>query len=146
MMELDLIYPKHEEKHPKMEHNTSNKFECIFSSIDILKSNSIMLKNLEGSTLGIWSAHGEGKFNFKNQKVNVAAKFHYDEYPANPNGSEFSAAAVCSDDGRHLAIMPHLERSIFSWNWAHYPSDREDEISPWILPFQNARNWLEENA
>ena len=146
MMELDLIYPKHEEKHPKMEHNTSNKFECIFSSIDILKSNSIMLKNLEGSTLGIWSAHGEGKFNFKNQKVNVAAKFHYDEYPANPNGSEFSAAAVCSDDGRHLAIMPHLERSIFSWNWAHYPSDRKDEISPWILPFQNARNWLEENA
>ena len=105
-----------------------------------------MLKNLEGSTLGIWSAHGEGKFNFKNQRVNIAAKFHYDEYPANPNGSEFSAAAVCSDDGRHLAIMPHLERSIFSWNWAHYPSDREDEISPWILPFQNARNWLEENA
>ena len=146
MMELDLLYPNQKQKHPKMGHNTSNKFECTFSSIDILKSNSIMFKNLEGSTLGIWSAHGEGKFNFKNQKVNIAAKFHYEEYPANPNGSEYSAAAICSDDGRHLAMMPHLERSIFSWNWAHYPSDRNDKISPWILPFHNARLWLEENA
>ena len=146
MMELDLLYPNQKVKHPKMDHNSSNKFECTFSSIDILESNSIMLKNLEGSTLGIWSAHGEGKFDFKNQKVNIAAKFHYNDYPANPNGSEFSAAAICSDNGRHLAMMPHLERSIFSWNWAHYPSERKDKISPWILPFQNARIWLEENA
>ena len=89
--------------------------------------------------------YGE-KFNFKNQKVNIAAKFHYDDYPANPNGSEQAAAAVCSNNGRHLAIMPHLERSIFPWNWAHYPSDRKDKISPWILTFYNARLWLEENA
>ena len=146
MMELDILYPNKKEDHPKMEHNDSNKFECTFSSIDIIKSNSIMLQNLEGSTLGIWSAHGEGKFNFKNQNVNIAAKFHYNDYPANPNGSELSAAAICSDDGRHLAIMPHLERSIFPWNWAHYPSGRNDKISPWILPFYNARMWLEENA
>ena len=146
MMELDILYPNKKEHHPKMEHNDSNKFECTFSSIDIIKSNSIMLQNLEGSTLGIWSAHGEGKFNFKNQNVNIAAKFHYKDYPANPNGSELSAAAICSDDGRHLAIMPHLERSIFPWNWAHYPSGRNDKISPWILPFYNARMWLEENA
>ena len=146
MMELDILYPNKKEHHPKMEHNDSNKFECTFSSIDIIKSNSIMLQNLEGSTLGIWSAHGEGKFNFKNQNVNIAAKFHYNDYPANPNGSELSAAAICSDDGRHLAIMPHLERSIFPWNWAHYPSGRNDKISPWILPFYNARMWLEENA
>ena len=146
MMELDLIYPDKKENHPKMEHNDSNKFECIFSSIDIQESNSIMLKGLEGSILGIWSAHGEGKFNFKNENINIAAKFHYDDYPANPNGSDHSAAAICSDDGRHLAIMPHLERSIFPWNWAHYPSERNDKISPWILPFYNARKWLEENA
>ena len=146
MMELDLLYQNQKENHPKMEHNYSNKFECTFSSIDILKSNSIMLNNLEGTTLGIWSAHGEGKFNFKDQKVNIAAKFHYDGYPANPNGSDLSAAAICSEDGRHLAIMPHLERSIFPWNWAHYPKERNDKISPWILPFYNARKWLEENA
>ena len=146
MMELDLIYPNLKDRHPKMEHNDSKKFECIFSTIDIQKTNSIMLNNLEGSSLGIWSAHGEGKFNFKNQKVNIAAKFHYNDYPANPNGSEQSAAAICSNNGRHLAIMPHLERSIFPWNWAHYPVDRKDKISPWILPFYNARMWLEENA
>ena len=146
MMELDLLYPNEKENHPKMEHNHSNKFECTFSSIDILKSNSIMLNNLEGTTLGIWSAHGEGKFNLNNKKVNIAAKFHYNEYPGNPNGSDMSTAAICSKDGRHLAIMPHLERSIFPWNWAHYPRERNDKISPWILPFYNARKWLEENA
>tara|TARA_B100000287_G_scaffold415664_1_gene449511 strand:+ start:6196 stop:9843 length:3648 start_codon:yes stop_codon:yes gene_type:complete len=146
MMELDLLYPNNKGHHPKMKHNDSNKFECTFSSIDIIKSNSIMLQSLEGSTLGIWSAHGEGKFNFKNQNINVAAKFHYNDYPANPNGSELAAAAICSKDGRHLAIMPHLERSIFPWNWAHYPCERKDKISPWILPFYNARMWLEENA
>jgi phosphoribosylformylglycinamidine synthase len=146
MMELDLLYPNDKKNHPKMEHNHSNKFECTFSSIDILKSNSIMLNNLEGTTLGIWSAHGEGKFNLNNKKVNIAAKFHYNDYPGNPNGSDMSTAAICSKDGRHLAIMPHLERSIFPWNWAHYPKERNDKISPWILPFYNARKWLEENA
>ncbi len=146
MMELDLLYPQLKEKHPKMVENESSKFECTFVSLDIIKSNSIMLNGLEGSSLGIWSAHGEGKFNFKNQKINIAAKFKYDDYPGNPNGSEFSAAAISSNDGRHLAMMPHLERSVFPWNWPHYPSDREDLISPWILPFYNARKWLEENA
>ena len=146
MMELNLIYPKLKDMHPKMEHNDSKKFECVFSTIEIKNTNSIMLKNLEGSLLGIWSAHGEGKFNFKNQNVDIAAKFHYDDYPANPNGSEQAAAAICSKNGRHLAIMPHLERSIFPWNWAHYPSHRKDKVSPWIFPFYNARVWLEENA
>ena len=146
MMELNLIYPKLKDNHPKMKHNESKKFECVFTSIDILKSNSIMLSNLSGSTLGIWSAHGEGRFDLKNQKINVAAKFHYKEYPSNPNGSDLATAAICSKDGRHLAIMPHLERSIFPWNWAHYDNDRNDKISPWIIPFANARNWLEENG
>ena len=146
MMELNLIDKKLNGNHPKMEHNNSKKFECTFSGIDILESNAVMLKNLSGSTLGIWSAHGEGKFNFKGADVNIVAKFHYDDYPGNPNGSEKSAAAIASNDGRHLAIMPHLERSIFPWNWGHYEPNRKDDISPWILPFQNARKWLEENA
>jgi len=146
MMELNLIDKKLENNHPKMEYNNSKKFECSFSSIDILESNSIMLKNLSGNTLGIWLAHGEGKFNLKNSDVDVAAKFHYNEYPGNPNGSEKSAAAISSKNGRHLAIMPHLERSIFPWNWGHYDQSRNDEISPWILPFENAREWLEENG
>ena len=146
MMELNLIDKKLNGNHPKMEHNNSKKFECTFSGIDILESNAVMMKNLSGSTLGIWSAHGEGKFNLKGADVNIVAKFHYDDYPGNPNGSEKSAAALASSDGRHLAIMPHLERSIFPWNWGHYEPNRKDDISPWILPFQNARKWLEENA
>ena len=146
MMELDLIYPTLHENHPKMKYNSSNKFECVFTSIDIMDTNSIMLKNMSGSTLGIWSAHGEGRFDLKNNNIEIAAKFHYEDYPANPNGSDQSTAAVCSEDGRHLAMMPHLERTIFPWNWAHYDSQRKDEISPWIMPFINARKWLEENA
>ena len=146
MMELDLIYPNLHENHPKMKYNSSNKFECVFTSIDIMDTNSIMLKNMSGSTLGIWSAHGEGRFDLKNNNIEIAAKFHYEDYPGNPNGSDQSTAAVCSEDGRHLAMMPHLERTIFPWNWAHYDSQRKDEISPWIMPFINARKWLEENA
>jgi phosphoribosylformylglycinamidine synthase len=146
MMELNLIDKKLEKSHPKMDYNNSKKFECSFSSIDILESNSIMLKGLSGSTLGIWLAHGEGKFKLRNADVDIAAKFHYDEYPGNPNGSDKSAAAISSKDGRHLAIMPHLERSVFPWNWAHYDNSRKDDVSPWILPFENAREWLEENG
>tara|TARA_B110000263_G_scaffold104636_1_gene91361 strand:- start:9536 stop:13186 length:3651 start_codon:yes stop_codon:yes gene_type:complete len=146
MMELNLLYPELKNNHPKMKINKSEKFECIFTSVDILKNNSIMLKNLEGTTLGIWSAHGEGRFNFKNKNHNIAAKFHYKDYPSNPNGSDNSAAMLSSKDGRHLAMMPHLERSIFPWNWAHYEPSRNDKITPWVLPFVNARNWLETNT
>jgi|TARA_B110000438_G_scaffold33857_2_gene33575 phosphoribosylformylglycinamidine synthase len=146
MMELDLLYPELKNNHPKMKMNKSEKFECIFTSVDILKNNSIMLNNLEGSTLGIWSAHGEGRFSFKNESHNIVAKFHYKDYPSNPNGSEYSTAMLSSKNGRHLAMMPHLERSIFPWNWAHYEPSRKDDISPWIIPFINARNWLETNT
>ena len=146
MMELDLLYPELKNDHPKMKLNKSEKFECIFTGVDILKNNSIMLKNLEGTTLGIWSAHGEGRFSFKNEKHNIAAKFHYEDYPSNPNGSEFSTAMLTSKNGRHLAMMPHLERSVFPWNWAHYEPSRKDAISPWIIPFINARKWRETNT
>ena len=146
MMELDLLYPELKNNHPKMKMNKSEKFECIFTSVDILKNNSIMLNNLEGSTLGIWSAHGEGRFSFKNDSHEIVAKFHYKDYPSNPNGSESSTAMLSSKNGRHLAMMPHLERSVFPWNWAHYEPSRKDDISPWIIPFINARNWLETNT
>ena len=144
-IELGLITPEHSEL-PKMGHNSSGKFECQFTAVNINISSSIMMKGLEGSTLGIWAAHGEGKFNLpmKESDYQIPAKYHYDKYPANPNGSDNNAAMLCSDDGRHLVMMPHLERSTFSWNWAHYPSDRNDEFSPWIVAFENAIDWLSE--
>ncbi|MCL2073231.1 MAG: phosphoribosylformylglycinamidine synthase [Marinilabiliaceae bacterium] len=144
MVELDFIYPQHSQK-PKMLHNSSNKFESQFVSVDIEVNNSIMLHTLAGSRLGIWVAHGEGKFNLPlaESNYNIPIKWGYDSYPANPNGSDYNTAAICSFDGRHLAMMPHIERAIFPWQWAFYPKNRNDEISPWIEAFINARKWIE---
>ena len=143
-VELGMITPTHKEL-PKMNHNTSGKFECQFTAVNIGSSSSIMLTGLEGSTLGIWAAHGEGKFHLPmdESQYQIPGKYHKAIYPANPNGSDYNAAMLCSDDGRHLVMMPHLERSTFPWNWAHYPKDRSDEFSPWIICFENARRWLE---
>ncbi len=147
MMELGLITPSHGQK-PRMLHNDSHKFECGFVGVDVLKSGSVMLDGLAGSTLGIWIAHGEGKFSlpFEEGRYNVAMKYRHAAYAANPNGSDYAVAGIASDDGRHLAMMPHLERSLRPWNWACYPYERRmDEASPWIEAFVNARRWLETN-
>ena len=143
-IELGLINPDHTEK-PKMLHNDSHKFECNFTSVEIKENNSIMLSGLAGSKLGIWAAHGEGKFSFPygEEKYNIVGKYGYENYPANPNGSDFNTAMLTDDTGRHLVMMPHLERSTFTWNWANYPKDRNDEVTPWLEAFVNARKWLE---
>jgi len=143
-IELGLINPDHTQK-PKMLHNKSHKFECNFTSVEIQKNNSVMLSSLEGSTLGIWAAHGEGKFSFpfEEEKYNIVAKYGYKGYPANPNGSHYNTAMLTDTTGRHLVTMPHFERSTFQWNWANYPKGRKDEVSPWIEAFVNARKWLE---
>jgi phosphoribosylformylglycinamidine synthase len=144
MVELDLVVPGHTQK-PKMLLNESHKFESAFLSVSIPETPSVMLKTLAGSTLGIWVAHGEGRFSLSHGEAgyNVSMKYTYPGYPGNPNGSDYAVAGICSDDGRHLAIMPHLERAIFPWNWAYYPEDRKsDEVSPWIESFVNAREWI----
>ena len=142
-IELGLINNGHDIK-PKMDYNDSGKFECIFTSVKIQESSSIMMKGMEGSNLGVWAAHGEGKFIFPydESKYIIPATYSYNEYPANPNGSNYNAAMLTSNDGRHLVMMPHLERSIYPHNWAHYPNNRNDEVSPWITAFNNAYNWL----
>jgi len=145
-LELDLINPEHE-KLSKMHHNDSHKHESGFTSVKVQENNSVMLRNLAGTTLGVWISHGEGKFNLpmNEDDYNIVAKYGYDTYPANPNGSDYNTAMLCDKTGRHLVTMPHIERSIFQWNWANYPDGRNDEISPWIEAFVNARNWLESN-
>jgi phosphoribosylformylglycinamidine synthase len=145
MMELGLITPRDNLK-PKMLHNDTGKFESGFVSVEVKESGSVMLNPLVGSRLGVWIAHGEGKFRFPHleEHYNICMKYTYDELPGNPNGSEYSAAGICSDDGRHLAIMPHIERSVFPWQWAYYPEQRTgDMISPWLLSFVAARQWVE---
>ncbi|MGB8374270.1 MAG: phosphoribosylformylglycinamidine synthase [Salegentibacter sp.] len=143
-IELGLINPDHEQK-PKMLHNESHKFECNFTSIEVQQNDSVMLSSLSGSKLGIWAAHGEGKFSFpyEEDKYKIVGKYGYEGYPANPNGSHYNTAMLTDDTGRHLVMMPHLERSTFQWNWAYYPKGRKDEVSPWHEAFVNARKWLE---
>ncbi len=145
MMELGLVYREQEPSaHPKMHHNGSGKFESTFINLTIPKNNSVLLHTYEGARLGAWVAHGEGKFELKSHTgYQIAATYSYETYPGNPNDSDFAVAALSSHDGRHLAIMPHIERSLFPWNWGYYPPDRkQDEVGPWIEAFVNAREWV----
>ena len=169
MAELGLITPENRAASPKMKHNISHKYESGFVGIEIPESPSVLLKSLAGSRLGIWVAHGEGRFSFPYQEAQgyqigtgnnarpydwsdfkIAARYVYDAYPANPNGSPMGIAALCSIDGRHLAIMPHPERCLRPWNWPYYPDNAVEaglighEVTPWIELFVNGRKWCEQ--
>ena len=148
MVELNLINPEHKHR-SHLCHNTSKKFESTFLGLTIPQNDSVMFGSLSGDKLGIWVAHGEGRFYLPEPEdhYNIIAKYNYAEYPGNPNGSDYNVAGICSADGRHLAMMPHLERAIFPWQNAWYPADRHnDEVTPWIEAFVNARQWIEERA
>ena len=148
MVELNLINPDHKQR-ARMLHNKSHKFESAFLGLTIPENNSVMFGSLSGSKLGIWVAHGEGKFSLPEaeSEYNVIAKYSYAGYPGNPNGSDYNVAGICSKDGRHLAMMPHLERAIFPWQNAWYPADRRaDDVTPWIEAFVNARKWIEKKT
>jgi phosphoribosylformylglycinamidine synthase len=143
-LELDLINPEHEQL-AKMDYNKSGKHESAFTSVVIRENKSVMLGSLAGSRLGVWISNGEGRFNMPlgQDKYDIVAAYSYEGYPASPNGSDYNTAMICSSDGRHLATMPHIERSFYPWNWAYYPDGRNDEVSPWAEAFVNARMWLE---
>ena len=143
-MELEEIYPEHK-VHGKLTYNESQKHESAFTSVKIQDNNSVMLSTLAGATLGVWISHGEGKFDlpYSEDQYNIVAKYGYENYPSNPNGSDFNTAMMCDKTGRHLVTMPHIERSTFQWNWANYPDRRKDEVSPWFEAFVNARKWVE---
>jgi phosphoribosylformylglycinamidine synthase len=155
MIELGLLNPGGIDtqlpanRRPKMEHNISHKFESQFVGLTIPANNSVMLGSMAGMKLGIWVAHGEGRFMLPGslKDYNIAARYNYAAYPANPNGSRGAVAALTSADGRHLAMMPHLERAIFPWQCGFYPANRlRDEVTPWIDAFINARRWVESHT
>ena len=144
----DLVAAAQNPNRVHMLHNDSHKFESNFINVRIPKNNSVMMGSLGGARIGIWTAHGEGKFGLPVGKTvddyNVVAKFGYNAYPANPNGSPEGLAGICSADGRHLAMMPHPERAMFPWQCGYYPHDhKQDEVTPWIEIFVNARKWVE---
>ena len=146
MVELNLINPEHEHR-AHLLHNRSHKFESAYLSLAIPQNSSVLFGSLSGCKLGLWVAHGEGRFELPEaeDKYNVVAKYNYSSYPGNPNGSDYNVAGICSADGRHLAMMPHLERAIFPWQlgWQE-AAHRNDEVTPWIEAFVNARKWIED--
>lgn len=148
MMELNLINPEHEER-GYMRHNNSHKFESSFVGVNIPENNSVLFGSLSNSRLGVWVAHGEGKFDlpYEAERYNIVARYAYDGYPANPNGSDYNVAALASANGRHVAMMPHPERAIFPWQCANYPQNHvADDVTPWIEIFRNAYNWVAEKT
>ena len=162
MIEMGLVGSNLDSAHPDilsaaknpervhMLHNDSHKFESNFVNVRIPKNNSVLMGNLAGSRIGIWAAHGEGKFGLPEGKTiddyNVVARYGYNAYPANPNGSPEGLAGICSADGRHLAMMPHPERAMFPWQCGYYPADHSaDECTPWIQIFVNAKEWVVAN-
>ncbi|MCH7409895.1 phosphoribosylformylglycinamidine synthase [Belliella sp. DSM 111904] len=148
MIALGLITPDHDVK-PQMLHNASHKFESAFVSVNIPENNTVMFQSLAGQQLGVWVAHGEGKFSLPKQKsdYHIGMTYAYESYPGNPNGSDHAVAGIASADGRHLAIMPHIERSLKPWNWPHYSSaNAHDEVTPWVEAFVNAYKWVEKNS
>jgi phosphoribosylformylglycinamidine synthase len=145
MVELNLLYPERTER-VTMLHNNSHKLESAFLSVKIPPNRSVMLHSLAGTKLGVWVNHGEGNFDLPEPEKNysIVLKYAYGSYPGNPNGSDYAVAGLCSENGRHLAMMPHPERSFFPWQWAFYPQNRAaDEVTPWIEAFVNARLWIE---
>lgn len=148
-------------KQPRLSGNKSERFESRWVSVKINPSPAIMLQGMEDSVLGIWIAHGEGQFIFPNKKIyqqtirqNLTSLSYCDDdgtatekYPFNPNGSIDGIAALCSPDGRHLAMMPHPERSFLKWQWTYMPEDmkKDLEVSPWLRMFQNAYKWCQKN-
>lgn len=148
MMELNLINPQHEQR-GYMRHNNSHKFESSFVGVNVPENNSVLFGSLSNSRLGVWVAHGEGKFDlpYAEDKYNIVARYAYSEYPGNPNGSSYNVAALASADGRHVAMMPHPERAIFPWQCATYPAAHiADDVTPWIEIFRNAYNWVAEKT
>ncbi|MBR7134059.1 MAG: phosphoribosylformylglycinamidine synthase, partial [Bacteroidaceae bacterium] len=146
MMELNLINPEHE-KRGYMRHNNSHKFESSFVGVNIPQNNSVLFGSLSNSRLGVWVAHGEGKFElpYEAERYNIVAQYSYEGYPANPNGSSYCVAALASANGRHVAMMPHPERAIFPWQCANYPHNHlTDDVTPWIEIFHNAYKWVSE--
>lgn len=146
--ELELLYPEYEQKW-RMRRNASHKFESSFLAVGVGETNSVMLKPLIGCRLGIWVAHGEGRFDLPmgEGSYDIPLRYVSSTYPMNPNSSQFNAAALCSKDGRHLVMMPHIERSVFPWQWGYYPEERRasDKVSPWVLAFIAAREWIQAN-
>ncbi len=145
---------------PRFVGNVSGRFESRWSTVKVLNSKAIMLKGMENLTFGIHVAHGEGRLQFPDEAIHEQVKKaglaplvfvdddgkETEKYPFNPNGSPGGLTGLCSPDGRHLAMMPHPERSFLKWQAHWLPEEMKGELtaSPWLQMFQNAYQWCRE--
>jgi phosphoribosylformylglycinamidine synthase len=150
------------ETQPRFIRNRSGRFESRWSTVKVLPSRAIMLKGMEDLVFGIHVAHGEGRLHFPDQGMfarvreeGLAALAYVDDgnqptekYPFNPSGSPHGLTGLCSPDGRHLAMMPHPERTFLTWQAPWLPEDMKKGLaaSPWLRMFQNAHQWCRENT
>ena len=134
----------------RLERNTSNKFESRFVHVKIVDDNSIFFKNMKDTIFGVWIAHGEGKFintnNLTEQQKPLKHVYNYiptEKYPFNPNGSENGLAGIVSENGRHMAMMPHPERSFMNWQIPYLDTKYSNmKYTPWLYMFKNIYNWI----
>ena len=126
----------------KFLENESGRFESRYCKVkidNIAADKSIFFKGMQGEELGVWCAHGEGKY-APTKEGNCVEVLKYMNsfgggnviYPHNPNGSIRGVAGVCSTDGRHMAMMPHPERSFMDWQLPI-----ESKENNWFRMFQN---------
>lgn len=136
--------------------NDSKRFESRWSQIKVSNSNCIFTKGLEQTVFGMWTAHGEGKFVIDDDNVNKNLyALHYvddcgnitQKYPFNPNGSQDGVAGICSENGRHLALMPHPERCFLKWQCPYIHPEVNKKLgiyTPWFGLFKNAYKFCRE--
>jgi len=137
--------------------NESRAFESRFPTVEILPSPSIFFHGMEGSRLGVWVAHGEGRVwladkateNYIRRHLLTTLAYvdpcgkHTERYPFNPSGSLEGWTGFCDKTGRFNIMMPHLtDRAFLLRQWPWLPKEfRELEAAPWMKPLQNAYDW-----
>ena len=138
---------------PKFKRNLSEQFEARLSMVHVPKSASLILNEMQGSSLPVVVSHGEGRADFALHSGNISADLGIalqyvdgqnqvtQTYPLNPNGSPQGIAGVTNADGRVTIMMPHPERVYRAAQMSWKPEDWT-ELSGWYRLFAGARKAL----
>ena len=138
---------------PKFKRNLSEQFEARLSMVHVPKSASLILNEMQGSSLPVVVSHGEGRADFALHSGNISADLGIalqyvdgqnqvtQTYPLNPNGSPQGIAGVTNADGRVTIMMPHPERVYRAAQMSWKPEDWT-ELSGWYSLFAGARKAL----
>ncbi len=135
---------------PDFLRNQSEQFEARLVMVEVMDSPSVLFNDMAGSKIPVVVAHGEGRVSYKSKELISNAAMRYidnsglstESYPFNPNGSINGLTGLTNDDGRITIMMPHPERVFLRKQFSYLPSQWNNEYSPWMKMFLNAREWL----